>query len=398
VRYSTSPSPLKKTGTAIKHVSQNLRRASVRVVNMASIGLERLPDDKKDEDDHLPDLAQTLPIRGRTLGFLGPTSKLRLACFNFLVFPWTEPIILVLIILNAVVLTIQSSRSLTLTVPPAVSKGYFHSWEDGVLFGLFIVFTLEAFARICVSGLLFDPDSGSSLTLPATEKTSVPPPPETLSLPFRLSITSSAAQTRRQAPYLRHSWSRIDAIAILAFWTSFALAIFGVESGKTHIRVFRALAALRTARLLTITAGTTAILNSLKTAQPLLASVAYFVLFAMVLFSIIGVQTFKGSLRRTCVLNAVQGEGDLVLDGQFCGGFVDPVNLNKTGYIQLNGVTSNDIKGYICPLGQTCRELGINPIEGVESFDTIYFSALQVIIVASANGVSFLPTLSCSWH
>ncbi|KAJ7906586.1 Ion transport protein-domain-containing protein [Mycena leptocephala] len=359
VRYSTSPSPLKKTGTAIKHVSQNLRRASVRVVNMASIGLERLPDDKKDEDDHLPDLAQTLPIRGRTLGFLGPTSKLRLACFNFLVFPWTEPIILVLIILNAVVLTIQSSRSLTLTVPPAVSKGYFHSWEDGVLFGLFIVFTLEAFARIC-----------------------------TLSLPFRLSITSSAAQTRRQAPYLRHSWSRIDAIAILAFWTSFALAIFGVESGKTHIRVFRALAALRTARLLTITAGTTAILNSLKTAQPLLASVAYFVLFAMVLFSIIGVQTFKGSLRRTCVLNAVQGEGDLVLDGQFCGGFVDPVNLNKTGYIQLNGVTSNDIKGYICPLGQTCRELGINPIEGVESFDTIYFSALQVIIVASANGWS----------
>ncbi|KAJ6472696.1 Ion transport protein-domain-containing protein [Mycena vitilis] len=388
LRYSTSPSPLKKTGTAIKHVSQNLRRASVRVVNMASVGLERLPDDKKDEDDHLPDLAQTLPIRGRTLGFLGPTNKLRLACFNFLVYPWTEPIILVLIILNAVLLTIQSSRSLTLTDPPTRYKGYFHSWEDTVLFGLFVVFTLEACARICVSGLLFDPE-GSSLNLPAAgEKATAAPPPETIALPFRLSINSAAAQTRRHAPYLRHSWSRIDAIAIVAFWASFALAAIGVERGTHHIRIFRALSALRTARLLTITSGTTAILHSLKTAQPLLASVAYFVVFAMVLFSIIGVQTFKGSLRRTCVLNATLGEPDTPLSDQFCGGWINPTSLNKTGYITLGGEVSTDIKGYICPIGQTCRESDVNPFDGVESFDTIYFSALQVIIVASANGWS----------
>ncbi|KAJ6452267.1 Ion transport protein-domain-containing protein [Mycena sanguinolenta] len=391
LRYSASPSPLKKTGTAIKHVSQNLRRASVRVVNMASVGLERLPDDKKDEDDHLPDLAETLPIRGRTLGFLGPTNKLRLACFNFLVYPWTEPIILVLIILNAILLTIQSSRSLTLTDPPTVYKGYFHAWEDFALFILFVVFTLEACARICVSGLLLDPE-GHSLSLPAAvEKVvsgSEKAPNETLALPFRLSVANAATQTRRNAPYLRHSWSRIDAIAILSFWASFALAWAGVERGAHHIRIFRALSALRTARLLTITSGTTAILHSLKTAQPLLASVAYFVVFAMVLFSIIGVQTFKGSLRRTCVLNATGGEPETVLDNQFCGGFLDPVHFNKTGYINSKGQVSPDIKGYICPLGQICRESDTNPYQNVESFDTIYFSALQVIIVASANGWS----------
>ncbi|KAJ7872310.1 Ion transport protein-domain-containing protein [Mycena olivaceomarginata] len=359
---------------------------------MASVGLERLPDDKKDEDDHLPDLAQTLPIRGRTLGFLGPTNRLRLACFNVLVFPWTEPIILVLIILNAVFLTIQSSRSLTLTDPPTAYRGYFQSWEDIALFVLFVVFTLEACARICVSGLLFDPE-GRSLSLPAaaTEKltSGEKPPNELIALPFRLSITQAADLTRRNAPYLRHSWSRIDFIAILAFWASFTLAMAGAErSTETHIRIFRALSALRTARLLTITSGTTAILNSLKTAQPLLASVAYFVVFAMVLFSVIGVQSFKGSLRRNCVLNAVGGEPDTVLDGQFCGGYIDPVHLNKTGYVDIGGETSPDIKGYICPLGQICRESDANPLDGVESFDTIYFSALQVIIVASANGWS----------
>ena len=56
----------------------------------------------------------------------------------------TEPLILVLIIVNAVVLTIQGAKSLTLAdedAEPPRLKGYFHSWEDYVLFALFIVFT-----------------------------------------------------------------------------------------------------------------------------------------------------------------------------------------------------------------------------------------------------------------
>ena len=62
---------------------------------------------------------------------------------------WTEPAILVLIVVNAVVLTIQAARSLTLPDPtddvpsplPAPVKGYFKTWEDYALFILFIIFT-----------------------------------------------------------------------------------------------------------------------------------------------------------------------------------------------------------------------------------------------------------------
>lgn len=101
VRYSVTPSPLKKTGTAIKSVSQNLRRVSLRVVNLAGAGLEnqlRLADGDEahtkltpaegdgGEEEQLPDLSRALPIRGRTLGCLGSDSKLRLALFNFLVY------------------------------------------------------------------------------------------------------------------------------------------------------------------------------------------------------------------------------------------------------------------------------------------------------------------------
>lgn len=93
VRYSVTPSPLKKTGSAIKSMSQNLRRASVRVVNLASNGLEsqlRLGDgeERATDEDQIPDLTKALPIRGRTLGFLGSDSKLRLALFNFLVYTY----------------------------------------------------------------------------------------------------------------------------------------------------------------------------------------------------------------------------------------------------------------------------------------------------------------------
>jgi hypothetical protein len=96
LRYSASPSPLKKTGTAFRTVSKNLRRVSLRGVNLAGAGLEdsiRLPDDdddrkvEDDKEEELPDLSKDMPIRGRTLGCFGPHSRVRLALFNFLVHP-----------------------------------------------------------------------------------------------------------------------------------------------------------------------------------------------------------------------------------------------------------------------------------------------------------------------
>jgi hypothetical protein len=103
VRYSVTPSPLKKTETAIKSVSKNLKKISLRVVNLANTELEghlRLVDgneegvnkrlsleDEEDEGPPPPELKKVFPIRGRALGFLGPESKIRLALFNFLVHP-----------------------------------------------------------------------------------------------------------------------------------------------------------------------------------------------------------------------------------------------------------------------------------------------------------------------
>jgi voltage-dependent calcium channel len=92
IHYNLSPSPLKSTGSAIKSMSKTLRRASLRVVNLANHELEnqvRLEgeDGVPNEDEQLPDLSKSLPIRGRTLGCFGPYSKVRLKLYEWLVHP-----------------------------------------------------------------------------------------------------------------------------------------------------------------------------------------------------------------------------------------------------------------------------------------------------------------------
>ena len=85
------------------------------------------------------------------------------------------------------------------------------------------------------------------------------PKGDTLSLPFSLSISHLHSKLRRNVPYLRQSWTRIDFLAIVSFWIVFGLATAGVEHGNggLHIGVFRAISVIRTARLLTVSSGTT---------------------------------------------------------------------------------------------------------------------------------------------
>ncbi|GAA6027992.1 hypothetical protein JCM8097_001819 [Rhodosporidiobolus ruineniae] len=506
-------------------------------------------------------------LRGNTLGVFGPENPLRIACARVLTAPWTEPIILVLIILQVVVLTIQSSPNVYTS--PRPTKGYFHAWEDYVLFAIFVCFTVEIAARILVTGLIFNPprppelpqpkvdlygagtntpsrtpsivtriqshlsplpsptshrgfahglslspsrtrvashtpttptspsgqglypvplspikdpgtyppgsstdiaslgysshfnaDDGrgqSSVSLvrdnshaPLTPTSSRPAAPGTgiglgLSAPpgststlalaatasnssdpfsirsalastvptaagaassasflappaspagrgkaFRSNTTPYALSIKRQRQtyqqaFLRHSWNRIDFVAVLSFWIAFALAQTGAEAGK-NLWCFRALSVIRSLRLLAVTAGTQTILQSLKKASPLLVDVGIFVAFAMVLFSIIGVQAFRGSYRRTCQWIDPTGVFDNVTaSDQHCGGFIDPVSGNQTGYLLSNYQPSNEPpKGFICGVPSVCVETS-NPMNGAWSFDNIFASLMQVFIVASAN-------------
>lgn len=99
-RRYTTPSPLQRTGTAIKNA---LRRTSTRVANVRghrpSIRLREGDADSDSTSDGMEETTrhdvgeravhlQSIPLRGRALGFLGPTNPLRLRLYYLLIHPY----------------------------------------------------------------------------------------------------------------------------------------------------------------------------------------------------------------------------------------------------------------------------------------------------------------------
>lgn len=207
------------------------------------------------------------------------------------------------------------------------------------------------------------------------------------------SITGDTLQMSERA-YLRHSWHRVDAISVISFWISVGLQAAGAEHTSNYdVYLFRSLSMLRCTRLLGMWEGTETILRSIKRVGPLLLRVFCFLVFAMTLFAVIGIQSFKGSYLRQCVwigdLNNEPGTNYTLQ--QNCGGSVDPRNASLTiSHIPYEGTLGppHSAKGYICPYGQLCIEQDSNPFNNVQSFDDVFHSFMQVAIITSLNGWS----------
>lgn len=373
-----------------------------------------------------------------------------------------DTIVLGLIVFHAVVLVIQAAPAIS---EPRDQDGYFRGWEDVALLVIFFLYTVEAFARMAVTGLIFDADitlkhhTGDAEPRKVShsrvvwgryqyashrlrhalfpEQETVPLSPSAhitqdhlrsqqkwrsehsqqhrlggrphsrkekqthlsksepgrkpllrnalKELPFQAAMERQMRLVTTGRPYLRHSWHRIDLLAIICFWIMFGLALSGFETDENrHIFIFRALSVLRTARLLLLTSGTATILQSLKRSGPLMARVGFFLGFAALLFGIIGVQSFSGSFRRACFMQDPHNVTNIISLEKSCGGYVDPVTLDHIGWLKPDGDHSYKPKGYVCPLGQVCRSTDDNEIN-LGTFDNIFQSLLQVTIIASSN-------------
>jgi voltage-dependent calcium channel len=228
--------------------------------------------------------AQLNPLRGDSLMIFSPENKLRKKLLEFLVHPAMEPVILILILIQTVLLAVDSAPSVY-TDPR--SKRWGSSKIDYAMFGLYVIYTVEVFVRIIVSGFLFNPSEYSTLDRAHGLRKAILGKSQTLFAPVRqpskkrpnameaepqLSVlrsftgfqepveqTGHGRQQQRirlaRRAFLRHSYNRIDFVAVVSFWVSFALAIEGVES-KKHIYVFKMLSCLRLIRLLGLTSGT----------------------------------------------------------------------------------------------------------------------------------------------
>lgn len=225
------------------------------------------------------------PFRGRSLSIFGPSHPFRLWLCDILVHPYMEPFILAIIIVQTILLIVESSQSV-FDRPMAVRWG--SSRLDYVFFVIFVIYTLEIAAKIMVSGFLFNPveystlnrslgfrkaiaEKGRNLITPhrqmTTKKVSfLPQEPQSSILRTFTGMNAPEAESyddplhkRRvrlaHRAFLRHSFNRLDFVAVVAFWVSFLLSIDGVET--THqLYIFRMLSCLRILRLLALTNGT----------------------------------------------------------------------------------------------------------------------------------------------
>lgn len=356
------------------------------------------------------------PLRGKSLGIFPPESKLRQKLCNLLVHPFTEPFILLLIILQTVLLAVDSSQDVYTHPRP---KRWGSEPIDYILLAIFVVYTAEIVVKVIVSGFIVNPIEYSTInrqigfkralldkanSLFALHRKPSQRHGTTMTVPQQPSLLRAfTAQTFEEIPggskhaqrkrlayraFLRHSFNRVDFIAVVSFWVSFVLGLTGVES-HYHAYIFRMLSCLRIIRLLGITSGTSVILRSLKRAAPTLLNVAFLIGFFWLLFAIVGVQSFKASLRRTCYWqdpfdasnNYTQ---NLIGNFQFCGGWI-AANGTEMPWLTSDGDWGDSThKGYLCPVNSQCIQTD-NPYNGTVSYDNIVQSLELVFVIMTSN-------------
>ncbi|KAF8927182.1 calcium channel protein [Dissophora ornata] len=375
-------------------------------------------------DQHLP--ADPV-LQGKSLFIFGPDSQFRQTISHFLNQAWIELFLLFLLVLNLVFLVVMISS------PAGNDTVWGAHWTDYGLLAIFVLYTIEISLRVIDSGLVLYAEDGDkirkafgkkqrtdnlhdtnptilrktnptmlpSATFRQTEQTipvhNATTGRATTIIDFAVGRQTYVSQllptymdqlveyrpqfiaVKAQIPFLRHTFNRIDMLAVSCYWIDFILMMLGVQ----HIYFFKTIAAMRTLRLLNITSGSSTILQSLKKSAPLLVNIALFIAFFFFIFSIIGVQAFKGSLSRHCVLGTNNTE---VLLDQFCGGHYnisDP--SGKSSYITIDGINSpTSPKGHICSAAYICLDTGVN-FDGAVSFDVIYSAMVPVYVLMTSQ-------------
>ncbi|KAI0172029.1 Ion transport protein-domain-containing protein [Hypoxylon sp. FL1284] len=364
------------------------------------------------------------PLKGHSLGIFGPDNAIRRKLCDVLVNPYLEPILLLLIVLQAVLLAVEAANNVFDPGNGRPSEWDPSSGINWALFILFIIFTLELVVRIIVSGFVLNAaeystidrkkgvraaisDQYNAVFRPQRQKSVKTPRepsfgPSTFARSFTMmhgSMPETVEEQQRmqlaRRAFLRHGFNRLDFIAVVSFWIAFVLSISGIEM-REHVFIFRMLSCLRIVRLLALTNGTAIILRSLKKAAPLLVRVSFLLGFFWLLFAIIGIQSFKASLSRQCVWRDPDDPDNFnktfTNDFQFCGGFLDQngteqpwVRSTLPGNPLLHLENGSDSpKGYICPRNSICLEQ-TSPFNNTVNFDNIPHSLELVFVIMSAN-------------
>ena len=191
--------------------------------------------------------------------------------------------------------------------------------------------------------------------------------------------------------FLRDGWNRLDLAIVTASWLPL---LFPSLSNTSGMRAVRALRPLRTInRLPRMRRQVATLIGSL----PHLVDVALLSAFLMVVFGVLGLQLFKGSLSYRCYAVGAAEPIDAAGTSGASGVCAPSPAERSAGRL---GERSGDLLGDglggataaagarqgTCAAGEECRRYGVNPAYGTISFDDIVGTFVTIFQCVTLEG------------
>ena len=174
--------------------------------------------------------------------------------------------------------------------------------------------------------------------------------------------------------YARDSWCQLDLATVLLSWAFVLLPGFG------NFNVIRALRGLRPLRALKHIPGMPSLVQAIVASLPKVATVILLVGFLVILFALIAVQIFQGSLHYRCAIGGAEVGGDV--------GTCNPerlTSLSDTGFGHAE---------QCAVVGASCDYFVANPNSGLFTFDSVVDATVPIMLVLTFDDWSALMYLT----
>ncbi|CAC5382662.1 CACNA1B [Mytilus coruscus] len=177
--------------------------------------------------------------------------------------------------------------------------------------------------------------------------------------------------------YLRNVWNIMDFVVVV---TGFITIYPTTSNSSIDLRTLRAVRVLRPLKLVSGIPSLQVVLKSIIRAMAPLLQVCLLVLFAIVMFAIVGLEFYSGAFHRACFkLNVkydVNSEDNIDLGDEED---IRPCN-DKIG-------AAMDLGGFTCQENiSECRGVWVGPNYGITSFDDIGYAMLTVFQCVTMEG------------
>lgn len=191
--------------------------------------------------------------------------------------------------------------------------------------------------------------------------------------------------------YLQSGWNRLDFIVVVESLVSLVLLEIG-GAGSFNISAVRSLRVLRPLRTINHLPGLKMMVRSFMDSIPMLVHSLMGFLIYFLIFDILGINLFAGSLRRRCFaeLKELRASENRSAEWTSVAGAPKWARANDN----LDGLDDRLCGAHSCPAHFSCRE-GMagtrfqgNPNFGVTSFDNIYWSSLVLMQGITLEGWS----------